>query len=73
MLNTIKKSMQYKQSLNMIYMDDSGTITKRRVKPFKITGDSFMAYCYVRRSRRTFKIDGVLAVVPVAERERAVV
>lgn len=69
MLNTIKKSMQYNQSLDMIYMDDSGQITKRRVKPFKITGNTFMAYCYVRKSRRTFKIDGVLAVVPVKNRE----
>lgn len=65
--------MQYNQSLNMIYMDDSGQITKRRVKPFKITGNTFMAYCYVRRSRRIFKIDNVLAVVPVVRKEGMVV
>lgn len=69
MLNAIEKSMQYNQSVDMIYMDDSGQITKRRVKPFKVSGDSFQAYCYLRRSRRTFKFDGVLALVPVIKRE----
>ncbi len=73
MLNAIKKSMQYNQSVNMIYMDDSGAITKRRVKPFKICGNTFMAYCYVRKSKRTFKIDNVLAVVPISKREGMVV
>lgn len=69
MLNTVKKSMQYSQSLDMIYMDGSGGITKRRVKVLKIKGESFQAYCYLRGSKRTFKIDGVLALVPVAKRE----
>lgn len=69
MLNTIKKSMQYKQSLNMICMDEDGQVTKRRVKPFKITGNTFVAYCFLRGSRRTFKIDNVLAVVPVMKKE----
>jgi predicted DNA-binding transcriptional regulator YafY len=65
--------MRYNQSVNMIYMDDSGTITKRRIKPFKISGESFQAYCYLRGSKRTFKIDGVLALVPVTKREGMVV
>lgn len=69
MLNTIKRSMQYNQILDMIYMDDSGQITKRRIKVFKITGESFQAYCYLRGSRRTFKIDNVLALVPHGNRE----
>lgn len=66
-LNIIKKSMQYNQSLDMIYVDDDGTITQRRIKSFKISGDTFVAYCYLRGSKRTFKIDGVLALVPAAE------
>lgn len=73
MLYAIKKSMQCNQSLNMIYMDDCGMITKRRIKPFKISGDSFVAFCFLRGSRRTFKIDGVLALIPVSKREGIVV
>jgi len=52
----------------MIYMDNNGGITKRRVKLLKKTEDSFQAYCYLRGSRRTFKADNVLALVPVMER-----
>lgn len=66
-LKTIKRSMQYNQILDMIYMDDGGKITKRRVKIFKLKGDLFQAYCYLRGSKRTFKIDNILAAVPVTE------
>lgn len=69
MLNTIKRSMQYNQLLDMIYMDDSGQITKRRIKVFKVTRESFQSYCYLRGSKRTFKIDNILAAVPIVSRE----
>src|SRR5690625_147234 len=64
-LKTIKRSMKYNQVLDMIYMDNNGGITKRRVKLLKITEDSFQAYCYLRGSRRIFKVDNVLALVPI--------
>src|SRR5690625_1816276 len=64
-LKTIKRSMQYNQVLDMIYLDSDGAITKRRVKTLKVTEDSFQAYCYLRGSRRIFKVDNVLALVPI--------
>lgn len=65
MLNTIKKSIRYNQNLVMIYMDGDGAITKRRIKAINLKGESFVAYCYLRRSTRTFKFDNVLALVTV--------
>jgi len=65
--------MKYNQLLDMIYMDNNGGITKRRIKAFQVSKDSFQAYCYLRGSKRTFKIDNVLALVPVTTRERMVV
>ena len=73
MLKTIERSIKYNQVLDIIYMDNAGSITKRRVKLLKVTEDSFQAYCYLRGSRRTFKIDNVLALVPVMTKERMVV
>lgn len=73
MLNVINKAMKYNQMLNMIYMDNSGGITKRRIKVFKVSDKSFVAYCYLRGSKRTFKIDNVLALVPIITKERMVV
>jgi len=72
-LKTIKRSMKYNQVLDMIYMDNDGGITKRRVKLLKITEDSFQAYCYLRGSKRTLKVDNVLALVPITTRESMVV
>jgi len=72
-LKTIERSMKYNQLLDMIYMDNNGGITKRRIKAFQVTEDSFQAHCYLRGSKRTFKIDNVLALVPVTTRERMVV
>jgi len=72
-LKTIERSIKYNQVLDIIYMDNAGSITKRRVKLLKVTEDSFQAYCYLRGSRRTFKIDNVLALVPVMTKERMVV
>lgn len=63
----IERAMKYNQVMDMIYMDSSGKITKRRVQVFRITGDSFQAYCFLRGSKRTFKVDNVLAAVPIAE------
>ena len=73
MLKTIKRSIKYNQVLDIIYMDNDGSITKRRVKLLKVTEDSFQAYCYLRGSRRTFKVNNVLALVPVMTKERMVV
>lgn len=73
MLNTIERAMKYNQVLDMIYMDDSGQITKRRVKVFRVNGGSFQAYCYLRGSKRTFKTDNILATVPVVKKESMVV
>jgi len=72
-LKTIERSMKYNQLLDMIYMDSDGAITKRRVNPLKVTKDSFQAYCYLRGSKRTFKVDNVLALVPITTKERMVV
>jgi len=72
-LKAIKRSMKYNQLLDMIYMDNNGGITKRRVKPLKVTEGSFQGYCYLRGSKRTFKSDNVLALVPVTTRGRMVV
>lgn len=56
----------------MIYVSKQGAISKRRVKIIKITCDSFQAYCFARREKRTFIIDNVLAITPIVRKERDV-
>lgn len=67
------KSMDRNHVLNMMYMAKDGAISKRRIKVLEVGEVSFRAYCYLRKSSRTFRIDNILALVPVTSRERVVV
>lgn len=64
-LKMIMQSIERRQIVEMIYVDGNGRMTKRRVKIFKANSDSFTAYCFLRKSTRKFKLDHVLALVPV--------
>lgn len=61
------------QLVDMMYIAKSGEITKRRIKVTKISDDSFSAYCFLKHSKRTFKIENVLALLPVTRKESAVI
>lgn len=67
------EAMQRNQFLNMMYMAKDGKVSKRRIKINKIVGNTFQAYCFTRKAKRTFMIESVLAVVPVIHKERTVV
>ncbi|MEK5207466.1 transcriptional regulator [Psychrobacillus sp. FSL H8-0510] len=69
----ILKSMQLNQIVEMIYMNNNGEISKRKVKVLSVEGNTFKAYCFLRNTKRTFKIENILAFVPVIQKERDVV
>lgn len=69
----ILESMQNNQIVEMIYMKDNGEISKRKVKVLSVEGKTFKVYCFLRKTKRIFKIDNVLAFVPVIQKERTVV
>lgn len=57
----------------MMYMDASGEVTKRRIKVVRVGEDDFQAYCHLRAAKRTFKINNILALVPVIIKESMVI
>lgn len=67
------KSMEWNHVLDMIYMSKDGAISKRSIKILQVEDVSFRAYCYLRKSNRTFKIDNILALVPITSKERIVI
>lgn len=73
MRNQLIKSVEYGESLDMMYMAKEGSISKRRIKVLQVGEVSFRAYCHLRKSKRTFTIDNVLALVPVIRKEKDVV
>ncbi len=56
------------QLLEVIYVSNNGNTTKRTVKLIKINNSTFTAYCFLRKERRTFAINNILAVVPLMKR-----
>ncbi len=68
MRNELIKCAKRSRLLQIVYMDDKGKVTKRTVRVIKINSGTFTCFCYLRRSRRTFKINNLLAIVPKIER-----
>lgn len=73
MKESLLKSMRYGQLVDVMYISNCGQITKRRIKVLKVYGELFQAYCFLRMTKRTFKIDNVLALIPVERRESQVI
>ena len=68
----ILKSIHNGQIIKIIYISEQGKVTQRRIKVIKLNGSTFQAYCFLRNTKRTFKIDNVLALLPVTYNERTV-
>lgn len=73
MRSQLIKLVNYNESLNMIYMAKNGQISKRRIRVLQVGEVSFRAYCFLRKSNRTFIIDNVLALVPTSVKENTVI
>ncbi|MEK3953212.1 transcriptional regulator [Psychrobacillus sp. FSL K6-1464] len=50
----ILKSMQLNQIVEMIYMNNHGEISKRRVKVLIVEGNVFRAYCFFAKYQKDF-------------------
>lgn len=73
MKGQLLKVLERQQLVDMIYIDKSNKISKRRIKITKIDNDTFKAYCFSKHASRTFIIENVLALLPVISKEREVV
>lgn len=65
--------MKSNESVDVMYMAASGKVTKRRIRVLRVSEGTFQAYCHLRGAKRTFRIDNVLALVPVFEKESMVI
>jgi len=61
----VEKMAKYGEQLEMIYVTSEGTMSQRRIKVLKVNEEVLHAYCYFRRAHRTFKIENILALVPI--------
>ncbi|MGO0711574.1 hypothetical protein P5408_001065 [Bacillus subtilis] len=66
MESILKRSLTEKTALDMIYMRNDGLITKRSIIVRQINQSYIRAYCFTSRQTKTFTIENILAVSPVA-------
>ncbi len=62
MLRDLQRYLSSDQLVDIIYLDRSGQITQRRIKLHSVTEDQVKAYCFARRSIRSFSISNILAI-----------
>lgn len=73
MRKTLERSVNYGEVLEMMYLAADGTISKRRIKVLQVGEVSFRAYCYLRKAKRIFTLENVLALVPITLKERMII
>ncbi|GGE25360.1 hypothetical protein GCM10011571_29420 [Marinithermofilum abyssi] len=49
--------------IDMIYLDEQGNCTQRRVRICSVEKDYILGFCYERRAFRRFKRSGILAAM----------
>lgn len=67
------KSIERGQIMEMMYLAKDGSVSQRRIKILQVEGEMFQAYCFLRKAKRKFLINNVLALVPIIKHERDVV
>lgn len=57
----LRKHMEEKIPLEIIYLSEKGVITQRRIQVLDIYPGYLSAYCFLRRTNRTFKMGNILS------------
>lgn len=52
--------------IEIIYQDNRGAFTKRRIRVIAVDGDKVKAYCYAARAPRVFAASRIMAAQPAA-------
>ncbi|WLR46549.1 WYL domain-containing protein [Halobacillus litoralis] len=70
MNGVLRRALEEKQKLEFIYMADEGKISQRVIRVVSIKEETVLAYCYTRKTVRTFKLANILSVTPYKESKR---
>lgn len=60
-MDILKNSLEFHRPVTIIYMDKDSKITRRNIQVLGIKGESVEAFCYLRRQKRYFKKENILA------------
>lgn len=68
MNGVFKRSMETKQKIVVFYMDGNQQITQCFIRVLKMDDTLVLAYCYYRKSVRTFKRENILSAGPTKKK-----
>lgn len=57
------------QPVMIMYLSKKGLVTKRLVSVEKMTNTVMYGFCYLRKGKRSFLLDNMLAVLPASKYE----
>jgi len=60
----LKRAVESNEVLEMIYQNNKGEFSQRRIQVIKVNEESFSAYCFIRKQQCTFKLSNVLSMGP---------
>jgi predicted DNA-binding transcriptional regulator YafY len=69
MKRSLMKALNDKQPVEIIYISDKQIITQRTVLVNEMNQHTIRAYCYLRKQSRLFKIQNILSVFPIKQKE----
>ncbi|WP_417897252.1 hypothetical protein ABN702_12910 [Bacillus haimaensis] len=56
---------QRQMPIEMIYLAKDGQITQREISVLQVNGSTVVAFCHLRKMKRTFLMENILSFVPV--------
>ncbi|MFD9624669.1 hypothetical protein [Peribacillus muralis] len=57
----LRKHMEEKAPLEIIYLSEQGKITQRKIQVVEIYPGHIHAFCFLRQTKRTFKLNNILS------------
>ena len=64
MISLLIRSAQTGERLEMIYLSEKQQLSQRVIKVLEVQNDTIKAYCFIKRTYRTFKMTNILSIVP---------
>ncbi|MBM7647510.1 putative DNA-binding transcriptional regulator YafY [Bacillus ectoiniformans] len=70
MKSLLNRSMKEQKPLVIIYLAKDGAITQRKIIVKSLSSSAIYAYCFQRRSTRSFLLSNILAAYPADSLKR---
>ncbi|MBE4909610.1 hypothetical protein IMZ08_16275 [Bacillus luteolus] len=62
MMGILKRAFHEQSTIEIIYISKGGVVSGRLIRVMEIKENTLIAYCYLRKKRRTFLIGNILSV-----------